>query len=269
MTNEVCLNWTLFEQNFKESLKELRHDQDYLDVTLACEGDFQVDAHKIILSMGSNFFSEIFKKSKNKIAFVFLKGINQTQLKNLMNFLYNGEAKMERDDLNDFFKISKELQIKGLENYQEESEEKIDAVSRDPSILEEIEALEDELITSSDTTDAEKFAFTHDLVTLEDGSFFGKSDATYQKNMIFKDEQLLSDNADIDPYVEAHLPGDTFTCHICRKQSVSKKGLKVHIINYHSQHTFDCQNCGKSGMKKIIFKNHKRICKDPGLDKKM
>ena len=265
MNEEVCLSWNLFEENIKESLRELREEKDYFDVTLACEGDFQVDAHKIVLSMGSLFFRDIFKKSRNKNTFVFLKGLNQSQLENLLNFLYNGETKMERDDLSGFFKISKELHIMGLESFQEESEETIIPSPKDHSILEEIDTPEDDFI-NCDITDTEEFAFTHNLVALGDGSFLGKPDEIEHKTRIVKQEQI-SDKADIDTKGEAPIPGDAFTCHICRKTSVSKKALSVHKINYHSQLTFDCQICGKSGMKKIIFKSHKRICKDSGLDK--
>ena len=264
MNNEVCLSWNLFEENIKESLRDLREEQDYFDVTLACEGDFQVDAHKIILSMGSLFFRDIFKKSKDKNTFVFLRGLKQRQLENLMNFLYYGESRMEREDLNDFFKISKELRIKGLESYQEDSEERINPSPIDHSMLEEIETPEDELTNKSDEF---AFAFTPELVALEDGSFFGNPEHNEDNNDVSVKDEQISDNTDIDTNVEANIPDDGLTCHICRKPSASKKALSVHITNNHSQLTFDCQICGKSGMKKIIFKSHKRICKDSGLDK--
>merc|ERR1712179_323507 len=258
MNNEVCLSWNLFEENFKESLRELREDQDYSDVTIACEGDFQVDAHKIVLSMGSRFFREIIKKSRNKNTFIFLKGINQTQLKNLMNFLYYDEAKLERDDLNEFFKISKELHIKGLESYQEESAALIDPAARDDSILEEIETPEDDL------TKCDEFAFTP--LALEDGSFLDNPEPNErQDDSIIKHEEIV----DIDSNEETRILADSLICSICQKRSASKKALAVHVINNHSQKTFDCKNCGKSGMRKMTLKNHKRMCKDSGLSKRI
>ena len=258
MNNEVCLNWTFFEENVKGFLNELRDDKDFFDVIIACEGDFQVDAHKIVLSMGSRFFREIIKKSRNKNTFIFLKGINQTQLKNLMNFLYYGEAKLERDDLNEFFKISKELRIKGLESYQEESESLIDPAARDDSILEEIETPED------DSPKSDEFAFTP--LALEDGSFLDNSEQNErQDDSIIKHEEIV----DIDRNEVTRILADSLICSICQKQSASKKALAVHIINNHSQRIFDCENCGKSGMRKMTFKNHKRMCKDSGLNKKI
>ena len=48
MTNEkLCLRWTDFESNISGALRELREDQGFYDVTLACDED-QIQAHKVI-----------------------------------------------------------------------------------------------------------------------------------------------------------------------------------------------------------------------------
>ena len=49
MTNEkLCLRWTDFESNISGALRDLREDQGFYDVTLACDED-QIQAHKVIL----------------------------------------------------------------------------------------------------------------------------------------------------------------------------------------------------------------------------
>ena len=48
MANEkLCLRWTDFESNISGALRELREDQGFYDVTLACDED-QIQAHKVI-----------------------------------------------------------------------------------------------------------------------------------------------------------------------------------------------------------------------------
>jgi hypothetical protein len=64
-SEKFCFNWTDFEVNIRNSFRGIREEQDYFDVTLACDDGYQIEAHKIILSAGSPFFSEIFKKSKH------------------------------------------------------------------------------------------------------------------------------------------------------------------------------------------------------------
>ena len=48
-SDKFCLRWNDFETNISTAFRELRNDQDFFDVTLACDDD-QIQAHKIILS---------------------------------------------------------------------------------------------------------------------------------------------------------------------------------------------------------------------------
>ena len=59
MEEKLCLKWNDFEGNVISSFGKLRGDQDFTDVTLACE-DLQIEAHKLILSTCSPFFRELF-----------------------------------------------------------------------------------------------------------------------------------------------------------------------------------------------------------------
>ena len=55
---KFCLKWNDFETNIREYFIDLRENQNHFDVTLACEGGHQIQAHKIILSAGSKIFNE-------------------------------------------------------------------------------------------------------------------------------------------------------------------------------------------------------------------
>merc|ERR1719186_325747 len=122
---KYCLRWNEFETNIRESFRELREEQNHFDVTLACDDDHQVQAHKIVLSAGSKFFSDIFKKTKHPSPFIYLKGIKKVELEYVIDFLYNGEAYIAQDELNRFLETAQELQVKGLQsNLENESEQK-------------------------------------------------------------------------------------------------------------------------------------------------
>ena len=58
-------------------------------------------------------------------------------------------------------------------------------------------------------------------------------------------------------HAESHIKGISHACHICNKSFSTKKSLCVHINNIHSE-LFSCDLCGKSGMNKNSFRNHKR-----------
>merc|ERR1719318_142685 len=129
--DKVCLKWGGFEKNIRESFKELRENQNHFDVTLATDDDQQIQAHKIILSAGSHFFSDIFLKSNHTNMLIYLKGISSAELEHVTDFMYNGEASISQEYLKKFLETAQELQVKGLQGdwqgiCQNVSEEKKD-----------------------------------------------------------------------------------------------------------------------------------------------
>merc|ERR1712096_324891 len=79
----------------------------------------QIQAHKIILSAGSRFFSNILGKTKHPSPFIYLKEIKSVELEHVIDFLYNGEAYIAQEELNSFLETAQELQIKGLQSKKE------------------------------------------------------------------------------------------------------------------------------------------------------
>ena len=57
-----CLKWNEFEENIRNSFKSFRSEGKLFDVTLASDDGHQIQAHKIILSAGSDFFRNIFSQ---------------------------------------------------------------------------------------------------------------------------------------------------------------------------------------------------------------
>ena len=61
-SEKFCLRWNDFESNISLAFRELRDDNDFFDVTLACD-DEQIQAHKMILSACSPFFRKILRRN--------------------------------------------------------------------------------------------------------------------------------------------------------------------------------------------------------------
>ena len=111
------MKWNEFNTNIKEYLRIVREDQRLFDVTLVTNDGQHIKAHKIILSAGSHFFSDIFLKSNHTNMLIYLKGINSVQLEHILDFLYNGEASVGQEELKEFLVTGEELQVKGFEVY--------------------------------------------------------------------------------------------------------------------------------------------------------
>jgi len=110
---KFSLRWNDFEHNISQAFRELRDEEDFFDVTLACE-DEQIQAHKVILSAGSPFFRNILKRNKHQNPLLYLKGVKYTDLQYVLSFMYQGEVDVAQEDLNTFLATAEDLGVKGL-----------------------------------------------------------------------------------------------------------------------------------------------------------
>jgi len=117
---KLCLKE--FEVNLSKNCRELREDEDFCDVTLACE-DKQIEAHKVILSGSSPMFKDLLKRNPHPHPLIYLRGIKYGHLVNLLDFIYTGEAKITSEELDVFLSMAHELQVKGLTEEGQENEE--------------------------------------------------------------------------------------------------------------------------------------------------
>jgi len=112
--DKLKVKWNDFDKNIGEAFRELRIEEDFFDVTLACDEDDQIQAHKVILSAGSPFFRSILKKHPHSHPLLYLKGIKGSHLASIVRFMYDGEVDVEQEELSDFLEAAEELSVKGL-----------------------------------------------------------------------------------------------------------------------------------------------------------
>lgn len=58
--DHFCLKWNNYQLNMVTELDNLRTSEDLVDVTLSCDGQL-FKAHKVVLSMCSSYFRNVFK----------------------------------------------------------------------------------------------------------------------------------------------------------------------------------------------------------------
>ena len=103
-----------FESYASGTFKELRNDENFLDVTLACEDGKQIKAHKAILSTSSNVLRNILVNNPHQHPLLYLKGINSGDLENILDFIYVGQTQVAQENLEQFMQTANELKIKGF-----------------------------------------------------------------------------------------------------------------------------------------------------------
>lgn len=110
---QYALKWNDFQSSILSSFRHLRDEEDFVDVTLACDIR-SFTAHKVVLSACSPYFRKLLKANPCEHPIVILRDIRAEDVENLLRFMYNGEVHIGHEQLNDFLKTAQLLQVRGL-----------------------------------------------------------------------------------------------------------------------------------------------------------
>ena len=144
MQDIFSLTWENFSSNILQTFKGIKKSGQLHDVTLVCK-DGEINAHKLILFGGSNFFQSVFTKNNHQHPLIYLKGIKAKNMEAILDFLYNGEVRIAEEDLKYFLETAEDLEINGLFQKERikdtEQNIKIDFYDIDEDIADSIEVL--------------------------------------------------------------------------------------------------------------------------------
>ena len=108
-----------FDTFTNKTFRNLLDDEDFTDVTLACDDGQLVKAHKVILASASTFFKRILGQAAHPNPLVHIQGIKAFHLRLMLDFIYLGRISIERDNIEEFFETTRSLRIEGLEEVLE------------------------------------------------------------------------------------------------------------------------------------------------------
>ena len=97
MSEELLLKWNDHHSLFFVGAEELCEGEEYTDVTLAAGTKF-FPAHKLVLSICSPYFRQLFKHLGQDKPVIFLKDVDPEHLHRLLQYMYKGEIKVEVSD---------------------------------------------------------------------------------------------------------------------------------------------------------------------------
>ena len=118
--DKFCLKWNDFQANVSKTFSSLRKEQDFYDITLLSDDGEAVSAHKVVLSASSEFFKSVLRKADHSKPMIYLSGVKQKVLSNILDYIYEGEVNVYQEDLDNFLDVAEKLKINGLTGGQDD-----------------------------------------------------------------------------------------------------------------------------------------------------
>ena len=108
------LRWNTYSDHLQEMMQKMRMDT-FTDVTLVSDDKKTIKAHRSILSACSGVFKNIFMMdNQQNHPVIYLRGIQCSDIESILRFIYFGEVDLEKERMNKFLSVSKDLEIKEL-----------------------------------------------------------------------------------------------------------------------------------------------------------
>ena len=209
---KIQFSWDNFQGNLQRSFQDLYRDPEFADVTLLSDDLVSIQSHRVILSSSSPLLNKILSFNNPVL---YLKGVRNEELQPLLEFIYTGSVKIEENNVDNFMKTAKELQIKGLSSKQVKE------------LTQVIQHEEEE----QDSTDGQ---------TSQDQNYKNKEllAPLHTQSVLNNDKINESDN---------HLPTTSqkkkYQCIQCDYSTNFKHSLKRHAAARHKPEVFSCVEC--------------------------
>ena len=244
-TEKLCLKWNDFQDMIQASFEELRGDNDFTDVTLACE-DQSIKAHKVILSACSPFFKKLLKAHPNPHPLIYMRGVKTSDLVAVVDFIYQGEANVYQDQLESFLALAEELELKGL---SESSTEVPRKEEYEKKYFHNRQRMTNFVPTQQGTDEGQNLKH-------EGGSENAMMpiNQSRPKQTPFIDPQTL---ARIESMIERQIDGG-FACIRCNFKAKKKGHMKEHTEKHIEGLEYPCNSCNKVFRFSQPLRDHKR-----------
>ena len=260
-SEKCCLKWNDFQINMTSSIQTLKNNQELTDVTLVCEDNQRIEAHKVIVSSASNFFRSILTENDHSHPLIYMRGVQVRYLQYVLDFIYKGETNVLQGDLNNFLQLSKELELTGLKDYHEIADKHyikpkngmIEAIKENQLNLSNINLLEEPPNEEVNKTS------NHSLVSIKKESHIlmdkTKMSIPVRDENIEFDERIINTMLEkvnqvwtctkcgktdkrnkiwnVKRHIETHIVGISQNCDFCGKIFNSRNSLQVHITRTH------------------------------------
>ena len=260
MTSEkFCLKWNDFQENIADSFHGLREDLAFSDVTLVCQDDKHIEAHRVILSACSPFFSSLLKRNKHSHPMIYMRGLKSKNLVAIVDFIYHGEANIYQEDLDDFLALAEELQLKGLTGANKNQPIKQNTlpdikIGKEDSYLQNNMLHHQNSMKNKTVTKQYSQPYSNEQITSIAQNVEYKTD-TFENNVPIESSRIVAnvdpDNEDLQVKIASMMESvndgesNKWRCTVCGKTAKLKGDVRRHVESHIGGVTHPCHMCGK------------------------
>ena len=121
--DDYSFTWKTFSKHLNQTFHDLLEDKSFANVTLVCDDQRQLRAHKFVLSACSPVFKSVLSNTGDSNPLIILRGIHYEDMEGILQFMYQGEASVKKERMKDFMKAADELDVKIIsQKYRKEKE---------------------------------------------------------------------------------------------------------------------------------------------------
>ena len=244
MSEKFSLKWNHFHSNVSKSFSALRSEAYLHDVTLVSDDHNKVAAHKMVLSACSEYFKDIFKNNQHSHPLICLDGLSAADIRNIMDYIYNGELQIDQESLDRFLSIAQRLKLGGLIEDTHNQDELEDTNKKN-------------IIDPENSCHSKSKSTTEMLLSpkIKAKAHPNKMEKVIENVVVPIDiEDLDKIKEKVNEYLE-ECPDGSYRCTLCGKissqnikdRSVKRQSIKRHIESHHVDGlTYTCNFCMKT-----------------------
>ena len=244
------LTWDNFPKHMKQVFSDLRSTEYYSDVTIVCDDQKILKAHRFILSSCSEVFKTMLDgfQMHNLQPCIYLRGIKYKEMELVLKYIYNGEATFEHELLDTFLRVARDLKVKDIE--QDDNESDKNAITK---FLETPKEQSDTEVKFSGTpkvqSDIKKVNTSDDAENIDSlQQDFDQEDHDLFKTYIYSNLKICK-NSD-----------GQYQCPVCKKCFNQGYKMKCHYQTIHEGIRWPCSKCDyQSRFRDTLNKHMKHV----------
>ena len=246
---KVTMNWHNYSDHLRETLREMMTSTEFADVTLVTDDKQQIRAHRNILSACSPVFKNILQLNCNNTnPVIYLRGIQHSEMRSIMQFIYLGEARLNEERMTEFIMVSKNLEIKELSNEIEmnhQNDSNAENIKLD-NTEEDFDFIEDTTHFNKDGSNVKPQPQTKPVIPNKAAKIKVRRTEIVSGNGKFKCqdcERSFNSRDNLTYHNKSKHEGVRYSCNQCDKQLLSQGSLTIHIRSVHEGVKYACNQC--------------------------